>query len=626
MAVGKRYRHFLEPLQPRPGVRNVLCLGVSGTVGPDPRGGRARIETLRSWCLILLQRRKRSWDQSARGYGTDPREFWDLLFEIASQVRVRWALCYGGTRVASLLRLWEEIEDGRIVIGRPLRGRAGMGGGAVPDLRPHGGGRPTGPDSPDVPRVPLPAAGGASLEDPPFICPLQAADSGAGITLWDVANWGCPTGPLSAEAEEAAERVAAWWESLCHLTTCHSLPGPAPAPGAWSMEAFRQSSYSGGIYMHTHSAALDLEAASYYGGRCEARRIGPVPSEAVMLDRRSAYLYACWASSVPVALERYHPNTEGRIPPAVTGDRGIIARVRVVTQRPVAPCRVGGDIIYPVGRFWTVLCGPELELAEDDGRIDRWGPWAEYRMDYALRSWALKLAAVREDADRNGNRAVAAAIKTAGLALVGKLGQRRRRWERWEPGDGRLWYGESWGRQANGQPGHYRWIAGQCYLSVDRGWATDANPAMAAWITSWARVSLWRTACQLGLDRVYYLDTDCWITDAECQDMAAEIGTEGPYGLGRIELRHGPAHCEIHGIKHYRIGSKIVQAGIPRGMLVEDQESGAHWFLPSAGEQIGRGGRPGVEWIPGSGQAPGRYRHGTVQEDGRVVPLALWED
>jgi hypothetical protein len=107
--------------------------------------------------------------------------------------------------------------------------------------------------------------------------------------------------------------------------------------------------------------------------------------------------------------------------------RGIIASVSVATRRPHLPYRRDGLVFYPTGRFRTVLCGPDLQVALASGEVLSLRAWSTYDMEPAFREYATDCLRIREAGRDNGDKPLEKWAKALGVSLVGKLAQRGRR-------------------------------------------------------------------------------------------------------------------------------------------------------------------------------------------------------
>src|ERR1019366_1792201 len=68
--------------------------------------------------------------------------------------------------------------------------------------------------------------------------------------------------------------------------------------------------------------------------------------------------------------------------------RGIIAECTVTTDTPIVPCRMAGEVWWPIGTFRTILAQPEIVLALEAGAGVKVGSGWTYELGAGLRPWA----------------------------------------------------------------------------------------------------------------------------------------------------------------------------------------------------------------------------------------------
>src|SRR5262249_7766638 len=153
---------------------------------------------------------------------------------------------------------------------------------------------------------------------------------------------------------------------------------------AQALAAFRKYPGAGLVQIHCRGSVLALERRSIHGGRSECLRLGKVLGPVHSLDVTAFYATLMRDTPVPVRLRHWGYGEPGWRHDLFDRGRGAIARVLVETDKPHYPCYRNGITIYPVGRFWTDLAGPELACAYVDDRIQSWGQWATYDLEPAL--------------------------------------------------------------------------------------------------------------------------------------------------------------------------------------------------------------------------------------------------
>jgi hypothetical protein len=620
-----RYDHFLQPAKGGRWPQRLICVDCQGTYGPVSGHPAREAEQLARWSALCLTRQAPTYTIVCQIAGSRADTWWQGLAELLDRPGTVWILSYRCARIWSLLNLWERIEDERLLLTTdPGRART-EAPVSVRDLRPDGECPPELPAAASVRQLRKQIPGFLVIEDPPNI--LRGRLPGRpGRLLWlDVRNWGmeCPADCA------AGNDVSAWLASslgqmapVLHALNLGSLQATAASQ---AMHGYRCGYYTGGIYCHAERRVLKGEAASYYGGRAEAFRLGAIGPALWHVDYRSQYASVCANSRLPVRLagELQHP---GRADAEQhCHGTAALARVTLDTDEPAYPYRVGAYTIWPVGRFTTTLAGPELLDALVKERIVRWHWIAWYEMEEALRDYAKSLSHLRDTAERDGARTLASMVKRLLVSLPGKLGQRVRTWQLCPDGFIDLLYGEWLGRDSHGAPTRFRSIGGTVWREVIGDFLPDAVPAMAAWITSEARVRLLNAIRTAGWEHVYYVDTDSLFVDEEGWWRLRASGLVRPGQLGFLRLLAGPAVVEIRGIKYYVQDGQVTCAGLPRGVCTDAGTGNHYWYELTPTEAARKGLRPAAVRELRPYQRRPEYLHGMVGDDGRVTPFRLDE-
>lgn len=418
------------------------------------------------------------------------------------------------------------------------------------------------------------------------------------------------------------------------------------------------------IRVHDVAEARALERSALFGGRREIFRKGELPEGLwVNLDYVSHYLMTAAEVNVPVRLLKVHDEVRPDLLEHLPKNMGVIARVEVELDEPVAPYRdPQRGILYRTGRFETTLCQPELELVAEHGRIVRWIQVATYFMAPALESWCEWLVSKMHGPGQETDELWRLVLKDWTRSLIGKFGQRRPE-RRPEPdADGMVWWPD---RTITEQTIEHRlpWIEGAPPDPLRGEDAPNAVPSITAWIHSASRVTLWRAMETADLDDVAYCDTDGVLvrahhenldrlsilspgidpsaksahaavpdapkqrrrpTDKERRALRRPKIPEVPLARpvpGRMTVKGKYGSVEIHRPQDYVLDGAEVIKGVPkeRETIGHREYRAVYW--------------PGIPWQlanskPGTFTRPiveihldDTYDRGWVLSDGRVVPL-----
>jgi DNA polymerase family B len=579
--------------------------------------------------------------------GTDEASWWSSLDWLLRRGGVTWIISSPACREMALLGLWRKLEDGTLRI----IGSDGRNGGLPPDraqgvrqsLSPpdaRGGG---GADQP-MPQVSSDMADSAGrmasdnqignqgsakgylvLEDPPTVVHCRVGDTTGTIHWVDSRNYGVS---LDEPEQTAAERATALHRFALDMVGTlkgRSLGGLRDSSGSQAMASFRKKHLQSVIFCHTNLEALNLEGRAYYGGRAECHRIGRIDGPVYHYDVRSLYPSVAASSLLPVRLRSVADVVSAPVVGHPDDVLSWCADITLEAPEPAYPVRDGPIVVFPTGRFRTVLSGPELHDCFVSGRVVAWHAVATYDMEPALRSYAIEMDEIRQEAERSGNRPLAIWAKSLGVCLPGKFGQKDKRWQTvaCSPPFG---YYDEWHQPAGpGQWERWRTVAGVTQVEVKGSWHHDAVPAIAAYITSAGRTRLLCLLRTCGWDHCHYCDTDSLFCDEVGSGRLLAAGLVQPDRMGFLRLEGIYHEMEVRGIKDYSVDGRHVCAGLPKGAVDPAGGPEDYWWQPWIALSTRTHVRPTADVVLRQYKRIQPYRHGTILADGRVVPLRRWE-
>jgi hypothetical protein len=305
-----------------------------------------------------------------------------------------------------------------------------------------------------------------------------------------------------------------------------------------------------------------LERAAFHNGRCECFRLGDIPEDTYSLDIRSCHATICRDMCLPVHLLEEWPVGLPVASVDHSGDDHWIAECTVNADTADYPLRWGDIPIYPVGRFHTTLCWPELRHALERGRVERITRAARYLARPALRGFANWFFDSRRALESSQLAHMLPTLKASFNAALGYQARHDHTWKPWPAAcPWRWWTGVTNAPdhsaacvQAHVLDGHAEWL--------DRtGEPYDAMPMLQATVTSWARVRLLEVMELAGRGNVHYCDTDGILCSR--QGWEALRNADGCIGSlpGQLTERFPSGRCRIGGQKNYLIGRNYICAG-----------------------------------------------------------------
>jgi hypothetical protein len=644
-----RYEGWIAPAKPSPWPGAMLCLACDVRWARADTGQAREYATLGSWHIQCCTRHGDEYAITRTASGTTADSFWDIVRTGSILMRNVWIISTEFRAVAAVLGLWDRLESGNVTIaGRDHRVSRRVG--AVPHLpgegTPAGKGPPGGMDrghgarelsTPlDTPKGPAPRGRGSNkaarggvfiVEDPPIVLELMVDGGGSKITWVDAANYGIDLGTGGGAPSAHADQLAHWF--LSAASTLHSL-GPCgwqSTAGSQAMHTYRSVFHATPTLCHTEPRATALERAGLFGGRCEPFALGKVAGPVHLYDFRAMYPFLYSTTPVPCRLARVvHAPTVDELS-ALRSVGFLIAKVDIETDEPEYPYRAGPAVIYPVGRFTTVLSGAELQGAAISGHISRVRLCAVYEAEYALKRYAESLYRLRCKADRDDDRCLAQYIKRISNCLHGKFAQTDRRWEECPNAECPWEWAEWYHRLETGEFQRRRVVAGVISKEVMGGFSHGTIPAIAIAIAGAGRSRLLDCIRDAGWEHVHYCDTDALIVDDYGAESLTLAGWIRPGEWGYLQHVESADECTIHGVKRYSIGGRARCAGRRNGDVVGNGSGAPGARQPGIRERLARQ-LPPADWRePHPWQAgPGRYDR-QREPGGRVRPIELdeWE-
>lgn len=446
------------------------------------------------------------------------------------------------------------------------------------------------------------------LDDPPTILSL-CDESGARIMACDTLNY-FPV-PLSAlggtvglpKLDMPGDNATddAWIEycrrdveivqaAVCKLIAFadkHDIGQFRPTASGLAMSAFRHRFMRHKIACPDDPEIKAMEREAYYGGRTESFFHGQVfdtfseqreaanlhptitPSEEFgplyNLDVTGLFAYAMWKNAFPVHLiARAECAKPIKIPPQRTPDN-MIARCYMDARYASYPVRRPGQTVYAKGRFRTWLPGPELRLGCEHNDVDGVDKWMMYETEPIFTDYIDYFWRERKRCQESGDTCFAALCKMLMNGLYGKFGQRNAKWK-WRLD---VMSPAPWGRwftidNVSGEVHQFRSVGWQCQVECPPAEHKDSFPAIAAFVTSYARLHMSGLFTVAGFGNVYHSAVDSMIVNEEGYHRLVRAGYVNCNDLGCLRLIGVHDSGYFWGPNHYRLGDNIVCAGLSR--------------------------------------------------------------
>jgi len=317
------------------------------------------------------------------------------------------------------------------------------------------------------------------------------------------------------------------------------------------------------IYIHSNEHVCNIERESYSGGRTECFFIGSRgDKETYVYDVNSMYPFVMKNNYFPNAIAGYRKNIKVDEFNRLIEKFLTCALVRVKVNEPCIVSRINNHILFPVGEFKTYLCTPEIKLLQRYGKIVEVKEAAFYHKAMLFRDYVNFFYEKRQEAKANGNVIDNYLYKLMLNSLYGKFAQKKRGWKIIgqidKEGSG---YAEVWDAKQN-KFVNTKWFMNTQWIRSDDEEAYNSFPAIAAHVTSYARVKLYEYMKKAGLDNIFYCDTDSLFTNNKGKEELKEVIHSKK--LGYLKLEEVLHNLVINAPKDYTSQEKVRCKGIPK--------------------------------------------------------------
>lgn len=387
--------------------------------------------------------------------------------------------------------------------------------------------------------------------------------------------------------------------------------------------AFRHRFMSKDIYIHANDLITEYERKTYYGGRVELFRHGVFDGHVVYkLDINSMYPGIMKTSNMPVKWvgTKYAP---GKISLMYSLHRYLCyAHVALDTPEPAYPVKHKKKLIFPTGRFTTYLAPAELQYAYDNGHIESVEYLITYKPAIIFDDYIDYFYKLRLKYKAEGNKVFDFMTKRMMNSLYGKFGQKidsmlfeeevdEERYECLSVIDKDT--GE-WTKELT--IGHSRKVYKE---AAEEGY--NSFVAIAAQVTSLARIQLWKLIKKCGIENMYYCDTDSlFVNQAGFMALSDDIDNKA---LGMLGVEDVTNHLELYGPKDYVFGSEKVIKGIRKDAKITFDGGYSQISFPGFKGDLKHGLDKPYGIVKVTKHLKREYTKGICNQDGTVTPLAL---
>jgi hypothetical protein len=393
-----------------------------------------------------------------------------------------------------------------------------------------------------------------------------------------------------------------------------------------AMAAFRHRWNKPAVVCHNNVTLRKFERQSYYGGRLECFYLGKLEGVVYELDVTSLYPSVMAANAYPNKLvDFYHPQCHVRFKPVELGLEHVAeVKLHTLSGFPKRDSRFG--TYYPIGDYWTTLAGPELMRAKQANAIKEIRAWSSYEMSPIFSGFVEWFWAYRAIQTASGNTLNSNLAKLLMNGLYGKFGQLTNAWSERNDLKPTGKYGIYIDDEHADKHGStFRQIGTHVMQFTGKQEHPFAFPAIAAYVTAYAREWMHTLRKAAGEQNVYYLVTDALFVNQTGYDRLNMGGFIRDNELGFLRVKHKASTAEFTTLHHYKIGEHAVEGSKKKSALRNADGSFTEIQFESFEKILSRQPDGSVHVKPVTKQFSKEYKRGTIMQDGWIKPLLLTE-
>lgn len=573
---------------------------------------------------------------------TDHNLFWQWVLLHCQDRQPLWLFAHNLPFDLTVCRVWELLEAGIFTLA------------AKP-----------GTDEDNPRNIPL-----VVMDDPPTIVEFRT-NMGAKIVAVDTLNyWRVPLSTLGKKVGLAKQTIAFdvasrqelqdycrndvailelaivgllnWVLSNDYGCFRYSVPSLA-------FSVFRSRFYEGNIELHSNKAVRILERGAYYGGRLECFQLGQVNERVTELDVAALYPFVMSKFKFPIKLVEWGSDNESGLKMVAKHANAMVAKVTLSTDLEAYPIRLEQGLCFCRGRFDTYLCGPELALAQESGRIETVHGWALYEMDSIFSPFVEHFWSKRREYESQGDALQAEFCKLMMNSLYGKFGQLAPKWEYEGKNETGSMFGviHEWDDVEKVRR-KYRVIGDRMEKSSPNHHENDgdnASPIIAAFVTAYGREWMRSLISIAGESNCFYVVTDALLVNDLGLTNLTNSGLVQERVPGKLSLKHQADTLDMRAIHQWTLGETVKRGGVKAKakQLSETEFEETHFEGLSAmlnlnsildGRELKHQNAdgsisdhskplPGVVIYPQVKRLSLAYRKGILNENGRISPIVL---
>lgn len=330
---------------------------------------------------------------------------------------------------------------------------------------------------------------------------------------------------------------------------------------AWA--AYRHKFLTHKLTVHSEADVLALERRAMWAGRCEAYWHGKITGINVYeYDFTRHYPTIARDHALPVKYIGVIENPDAVWRVMRDGTAAMLVECEIETDVPVVPCESGGRILWPVGRFETVLWDVEVQAAVEAGARVTVRSGRAYRTAPAMAAWGQWILEALDAPDDTVPAWLKTLLKHWSRSIIGRMAMTYQSWEYdGEMPDSKIEAGYVWDDRT-GTESEYIHIGKSMWLHAGKVEWQHSMPMITGYVQAIARVQLWDVMRRMPKGSVLYADTDSvFVTEVDREALEGVIANIPGCGM---RLKNAYQSIEIYGPRQIITGKEARIAGVPK--------------------------------------------------------------
>jgi hypothetical protein len=383
---------------------------------------------------------------------------------------------------------------------------------------------------------------------------------------------------LTRFAQEAAVNVfvmAGAWDRWVEWVTVNDLGGFTATIASLSYGLLSRSEVARQVIRSKDQWVIQAERDAFYGGFCRASGRGEYSGQNYyLLDANGLYSYVEVSNKFPVRFRTSKQNpTEKDLARVEQLGTGIVHGVFSLRDGFI-PVKTGFLLTWEQTPVECWLCWPEYRWVREHGEVHRIDQVLYYEVAELFKPTTVSYVQHARKAKIDRNRFEKTLWKMMSNSVFGKFAQRMGANQIFpaEPGeiDGTEYL---WNMDTKASTQVTVWC-GTKIVTEEDDFADTHFPAIAAFVTSFARARLFAWCTKAGWENVLYNDTDSiMVNQTGFGRLYDQIEQDEP-GMLRVEAMAD--RCFIGGKKHYEISDKVVYGSVGKNHQVTS-DGGLVW-------------------------------------------------